>query len=223
MQNISKIRTSHTIKVEDKNHRCWHQGIKQYGFWAIVINDKSWLSIYEQARKHVSNLVLPDYQRQAHLTLSACGLIDKKHFTENKLKQQIRVLQDLELSEFYINLQELDSFETAPYISVGINDELNKIRKALESIRQDDPALEFKPHLTLGFYKQALPIASIREHLLAHSLPSAPALLVDTLCYCTYQTDTIQGKFSIQFELSLKTSLPAHCPPLSTAIFEQEC
>ena len=203
MRNLSNISASHTHKVEDMNPMAWHQGIPSYGFWAIVIEDPVWLSEFDRAREHVADLVLPNYQRRAHLTLSACGLVDEAYFSAIQLEKQIEALGKLSLQPFYIELAGLDSFESAPYISIGKNKTLSHIRRTLESIHQDDPATEYHPHLTLGFYQETYDIEQIKKRLSDHQVISLPPLLIEKLSYCHYQTRQVQGDLQIIDELSL--------------------
>ena len=205
MKNISNMKASHTIRVEDKNYHTWHRGIENYGFWAVLIKQDAWLEAFEYARNHVAHLILPSYLRRPHITLSACGLIDEKHFSHQKLEQQITAIQNLNLSPFHIQQNGLDSFQTAPYIAIQANSSLTIIREKLQHIHQDNPASQYHPHLTLGFFNQAHAIPTVKQALMACQLPSTPPLLVDSIAYCSYQTKEIQGLLNISVELPLSS------------------
>lgn len=205
MQNLTKINAKHTIKVEDKNHYDWHKGIERYGFWAIVIKDEYWLKEFHLARKYISTLVLPNYKRRPHITLSACGLIDSSHFSNDKLQAQVEVLRKQRFKAFSIKLNNLDSFESAPFLSVSKNASLSKIRDTLENVHQDNPALEYTPHLTLGFYDDRYDTTLIRQYLSSYSQSKVSPLRVDRIAFCHYQTNRIQEDFFIEFELPLSS------------------
>lgn len=203
MQNLSASQAKNSIAVSPHDPLNWHQGIEHYGFWAIVVQQEDWLKAFQRARAHVKTLVLPDYQRAPHITLSACGLVDRAHFCEEKLARQIRALEELKLSPFSLESLGLDSFETAPYLSINKHPLLLKIRGTLESICQDNPACDYHPHLTLGFYKQSYSLSTLQRHLSGYTQPVLPSLSVQSLCYCTYQTKEIQGNITIRHTLPL--------------------
>lgn len=203
MPNTLKFKPGRTIQVDNKNPVTWHQGIKQYGFWAIVINNDTWLDTFKKAQAYVKHLVLSDYQRAPHITLSACGLVNDSYFSERKLQQQIDTLHELNLSKFLLNAGKLDSFESAPYISIKPHPKLARLRRLFESIHQDNPAADYYPHLTLGFYNKQYPFEPLHDYLGKYKPSTFPPLLVDTISYCTYQTNQIQGCITTQYEHQL--------------------
>lgn len=60
----------------------WHQGIKHYGFWAIEVTDPLCLKTIGLCQQHLADRLHPHYLRQPHITLSASGLIDEQHFSQ---------------------------------------------------------------------------------------------------------------------------------------------
>ena len=203
MKNTLKFDPRNTIQVDDESPLIWHQGIRQYGFWAIVIDDEAWLDTFSYAQSYVKHLVLPGYQRAPHITLSACGLVDDAHFSKLKLQQQIDTLQALNLSKFEVDAGRLNSFQSAPYISIASHPKLTRLRGLFEAIHQDNPAADYQPHLTLGFYNKPHPFGPLHDYLCQFKAATLPPLVVDTISYCTYQTNQIQGGITTQYEQRL--------------------
>jgi hypothetical protein len=79
------------------NFEEWHLGIPYYGFWAIVIEQPEYLSLISKAQNHLQHFFLPNYSRQAHITLNVCGLMSEDHFSNAALDDQISIIEEMKL------------------------------------------------------------------------------------------------------------------------------
>lgn len=197
------ISENYTHATELTGFSDWHQGIERYGFWAVLIDNPDWLNEFSRAQAHVEAFVHPDYQRIPHITLSACGLIDEAHFSSKKLAQQITCIKSLNIQAFDLEMAQLNSFDAAPYISIKSHPSLGFIRRQLESITRDNPATNYQPHLTLGFYQQRYQKTIVNRHLKAFNTRTLPPFQVKRLYYCSYLTADIHGALSLEHFIDL--------------------
>ena len=197
------ITKAFTQAIDNRSFQEWHQGIKRYGFWAILIDSPAWKDEFSRAQAHVADLVHPNYRRTPHITLSACGLVSERYFSEAQLSKQIASIKSLDLPSFDLELTEIDSFDTAPYLAIKQHPLLNIIRTGLEATISDSPAPEYCPHLTLGFYQNAYHRKSVGRQLKQFRNSTIPPLRVNSISYCTYQTKDIQGELSLEHSIHI--------------------
>jgi 2'-5' RNA ligase len=190
------LTTPKTVPCLDRNFVEWHNGISHYGFWAVVINDLNWIELWNAARTHIKRFIHPGYQRAPHITFIACGLIDQNHFSMEQLKLQYRVLGETMIPPFYLKVSSLNSFTTAPCLMIEDPAEaLKQIREHLSKISKEDTPVQYRPHITLGFYRDAFSTVEVAECLARFKYTSIKPMLVTELFYCVYETKEIQGRF----------------------------
>lgn len=194
----------HTTASCDRDFKEWHLGIPNYGFWAILVDSPKLLSVVSEAQTQLQPFFLPGYTRQAHITLNACGLLSKTHFSQAKLEQQINTLEDLNLSPFDISLDHINSFSTAAYISVfDTSKTLHKINKALDQIVSDSTPDNYTPHITLGLYREKFECKHVAEEILKLEPFDELRFKVSKIQFCRYETSNIQGPIEVIKELEL--------------------
>ena len=187
----------------------WHQGIKHYGFWAIEINHLDCLRYITASKKILADKLHPNYLRQPHITLSASGLIDEKHFTPDVLQQQRQKLEQANLCSFPLYLSSAHSFTTAPYLSIqDPGESLKTIRTLLHSISLGQNATPYVPHVTLGFYDNAYQTSNILKKISAIQFPTT-VFSVNEIVFARYNTDEIQGRYQVLHRLPLNPSQEA--------------
>jgi 2'-5' RNA ligase len=176
----------------------WHRGIERYGFWAVLVDDRDWLELLETARSHVGQLIHPGYQRAPHITVAACGLLSEEHFSRQLQRRQAAALTEEKVPPFLLGAGALDSFASAPYITVeDPAGSLAGLRSILATISKEDSPGNYKPHITLGLYQEAFETQSVASHLQAFRLPPVRQLLVTELAFCAYETSNVQGPFAV--------------------------
>lgn len=198
------ISQTKTDALVDENFSDWHRGIPFYGFWAIIIRNKQWLTFIQETQAELSHYFLPGYARQAHITLNACGLLDERHFSKAKLEAQCAALDKKVLSHFPISLGSVNSFSTAAYISIADpQGHLDQINTVLQKIATDSAPLKYTAHLTLGLYRDHFNTRELASKLSRITVPTLPPIQVTEIQFCKYQTQSIQGKIQALFSMPL--------------------
>ncbi len=184
----------------------WHQGIKHYGFWAIEVTDPLCLKTIGLCQQHLADRLHPHYLRQPHITLSASGLIDEQHFSQDCLQQQIHALKTHKIKPFSLYLTEAHSFSSAPYLAIkDPSASLQSIRKCLHGICAGEEGSEYVPHVTLGFYKHAYPTPKICTQLSTASTLHCKEkqFKVNEIIFARYNTREIQGRYQVLHRIPL--------------------
>lgn len=182
----------------------WHQGIPFYGFWAIEINHQDCLQRIEHCKKLLADKLHPHYLRQAHITLSASGLLSDNHFSNSSLLQQIEKIKDSNIPAFSLNLAEPNSFTTAAYLSIqDPSNSLSVIRNVLHNISHAQDASDYTPHATLGFYDQVYKISDLFKPIKQKDFPPIE-FPVTEIVFARYNTHEIQGRYQVLHRIPLK-------------------
>lgn len=206
----SFLSAANTIPHSRRDFAEWHNGISHYGFWAALVEAADWLELVEAARLHVRQFIHPGYQRAPHITVAACGLLSEEHFGSRLKGLQADALAGAEISPFCLTANGLDSFTSAPYITVeDPAGALGRIRLILNGIsKEDNPPARYRPHITLGLYQGAFQTRAVADHLKAFRPPPVKPLRVTELAFCSYETSRIQGPFVVLERVALDVSNP---------------
>jgi 2'-5' RNA ligase len=181
----------------------WHQGIKHYGFWAIEILNQDCVQQIQLSQEQLADKLHSNYLRQPHITLSASGLRNEQHFTQDSLQRQIKNLKESNFSSFSLYLSKAHSFTTAPYLSIRDPfNYLDKIRELLNSICVAEDANEYTPHVTLGFYDQAYQTAELFKRLSCLNIHNKK-FTVKEIVFAQYNTHEIQGQYKVLHRITL--------------------
>jgi len=198
------ISASKTIPHCERDFAEWHRGISHYGFWGVLVEDQGWLELFEAARSHVERFLHPGYRRAPHITVAACGLLSEEHFSPTLQRRQTTALNEANVPPFFLMTGMLDSFASAPYITVEDPDgSLDELRSILATISQEDNPADYKPHITLGLYQEAFETLRVANHLREFRSVSTRQLSVTELAFCVYETGDIQGPFSVVERVAL--------------------
>ena len=136
------------------------------------------------------------------------------YFSAKQLRRQWKALREAEISPFYLDIGSLDSFTTAPYLTIkdpkGI---LDKIRGCLRVISKEDTLSQYQPHITLGFYRDAFDTVEVSKCLARFEYAPTKPIPVTELSFCVYETKEIQGCFKAVkcVELGMNRQKSAGC------------
>jgi hypothetical protein len=187
-----------TIAHQDRDFVEWHSGTRFYGFWAVVIDWPEWIAFFNSAHAHVKRFIHQGYQRGPHITITACGLLDERHFSNVLLNRQLAAFKRSRIASFPLHIGPLDSFSSAPYISIqDPTDALHRIRNRLIATQNDDSLEHYQPHLTIGLYRDSFDATAVVDSLKAFQNPRPEPVTVSKLSFCAYETHTIQGPFRV--------------------------
>ena len=80
-----------------------------------------------------------------------------------------------------------------------------QIRDRLAEISEEDEPVQYQPHITLGFYRDAFSTVEVADCLTRFKYASMKPVLVTELAFCVYETKEIQGQFRIIKRVRLNT------------------
>ncbi len=199
---------THTLATELRDFPEWHHGIRHYAVWTLPVETPAWLERIAYLQQRLAPLLHPGYHRQPHITLFACGLVDNRHFPPHLGHRQAEALRTLKLSTLQVHAGGLSTFTTAPWLGIHTRDSsLSLIRRTLAGVApEDSPARDYRPHITLGFYRHSRRLNDIHTRLAAveRELPPLPPLPVKRLQWCHYATNEIQGRLAVKDSIELK-------------------
>lgn len=194
----SLAEATHTFANEDRDFPEWHGGIARYGFWAVVVDCPHWQALFGAAGRHLAAHVLAGYRRQPHITVAAAGLLDEAHLSVALRQRQAGAIRAAGEGAFDLHAGPLDSFTGSPHVAIrDPSGALLRLRTRLHAIACHDPPATYRPHLTIGLYRHAFPLAHMHRHLATFRVPPVAPLRVRGISFCAYATHELQGRFEI--------------------------
>ena len=203
--------TPTTIPSEIRDFPEWHRGRDMYTVWVLPC-DEDWTvqEKYNAARAHLNGYLLEPYRRQPHITLFVCGfLVEEPHynddFTRAQLDAQAQALGKAQIQPFEIEIGDLNSFASAPFLDVHDPDGgIQRLREVLSYGAREFRTAPYRPHLTIGLYADAFPSAEVLARMAAFS--SEPVRWrVDQVTFATYRADQFAGELRYQYKVRLKS------------------
>ena len=189
----------------------WRKGRSHYAVWAIDVDTPALRSAIAAMRAHLADHLLPDYRRQAHVTLHLCGFpaatanLDDD-FPAAMLQDQIAALKTSAPPPFVVEIGNPDSFASAAYFSVDdCAHGILATRRALAGNRHPDETFPYTPHVTCGQYRHELPLATLTRHMTACDTGLPARLRVDRLTLMAYEAAIIGGPLTNLCEFDLAT------------------
>jgi 2'-5' RNA ligase len=201
-----------TLPTKNGDYEGWHRGRKEYAAWTIDIQDQPVQSRFDAARAHLSDFLLKPYCRQAHVTLFMCGfLVDVERFDDDfstdRLERQLWALKEARLAPFEIEIGEVDSFATAPFLEVlDVTDGIEKIRNVLSSTHSEIRETGYVPHVTLGLYSGRFARKMVAERISSLCPESRIIYWVDEIHLMTYSAFEIAGPLKRHCAIHLEQS-----------------
>jgi 2'-5' RNA ligase len=205
--NQDFINAAATIAWDDIDFNEWHGGVKHYGFWALIIDDSEWLEAVNQAASYLSPYVLAGYRRQPHVSLIAGGLMSDQNYSAASINKHKQALIKANISPFSISLAGLDSFTSAPYLTV-VDDSgsLEYLRAQLLASASEDNLDSYQAHITLGLYNGEFSTIALGKTITGFDAPVVKPLIVSEVKFCSYQTNDIQGRITVLDSIEFNNS-----------------
>lgn len=199
MQDTLTPSAATTIRNVQRDFPEWHLGRPHYVLWALDVDLEPVRQRVAAAQNHLATRLLAGYLRQPHITLSLCGFpsaapCQLDDFGAETLQQQIDALHLLRPEPFAIGIGALDGFSSAPYLSVSDSDgHIERLRASLDVCPHPLARNDYRPHVTIGLYADAWPLAEIEAEL-AGFAPGAPLRVeVSRLSLLAYVSAQIGG------------------------------
>ncbi|MBF6629751.1 MAG: 2'-5' RNA ligase family protein [Comamonas sp.] len=193
-----------TQPCEDRDFVDWHRGCPWCAVWLVWLGAPQWQARVEQARSALQPWLLPRYARQPHISLAYRGLMcgaqthSAAEFGRAQLRADIACLHSLQLAPWEIRVQGSDSFSTVPYLAASDAGSLQAVHQALTP-HMPAPDWRYVPHVTLGHYAQAVPMADMVRTLQSAVHGQAPMVeTVQQLWLARYRTHDIAGPLALE-------------------------
>ena len=178
----------------------WHLGRPRYALWALDVDMAPVRQRVQAAQRHLADFLLDGYQRQPHITLSLCGFPSEtpRHaddFGLDALRAQLDALRQAQFAPFEIEIGALDSFTSAPYLTVAdAGGHIAALRRCLTGEAGGEPGFTYTPHVTVGLYADAWPTATVQTRLDSFTCGAPLHLRVARVSLMTYAAREIGGE-----------------------------
>ncbi len=188
-----------TLRNERRDFPEWHLGRPAYVLWALEFDAAAVLPHMEAAQRELAPWLLDGYCRQPHITLSLCGFPSAapRHaddFGAERLHAQVRALQRAQPAVFEIEIGGLDTFSSVPYVTVQApGGRLAALRACLVNTDMQGLPDSYVPHVTVGLYAGAWPLAEVQTQLRRCVLPAPVRVPVTGVSLLSYAAAEIGG------------------------------
>lgn len=203
------IEGSHTVCNVRRDFSEWHLGRSPYVFWGLDVDVPAIREIVARAALHLDGYLLDGYTRHPHVTLDLCGFpcarpTHPDEFSPDLLARQCSALRAADLSVFEIDVVGLSSFSSAPFLSVA--DPGGFIATVRRCLAVDGNARlfgDYVPHVTVGLYGGAWPVADVADRLTNFSAGERTRCLIERISLLAYEPTEIGGPLACLADYSL--------------------
>lgn len=212
-----------TLRNAQRDFPEWHLGRPHYAVWALDVDVPAIRQRMASAARHLSGLLLADYCRQPHVTLSLCGFPSAcpEHaddFGAAALTAQLAALRQAQPRPFDLEVGAQASFASAPYLAVqDAGGHIAVLRDCLAGGSLKEFGDPYVPHVTVGLYADAWPISAVQARLTRFADTEALRLRISGISLLSYASAHIGGalacmaRYDFQSE-TLRWTDPPLCP-----------
>ncbi len=206
----SFIQCSHTIPTIKREYPEWHQGRARFCVWAILLDQPAVQERLDRVQQGLKDFLVWPYQRQAHVTLSACGFWQPDprvvkpeqydNFSSELLDRQLQALDRLSVKPFQLEVGGLNSFSSAPYLEVAVKGEqLSALRSCMPGYFEEIREVEYTPHVTVGCYRDRFKTESVVSCINAFGFSELSVVVdVNELALLSYSASDIGSPLVIE-------------------------
>ena len=188
-----------TLRNERRDFPEWHLGRPAYVLWALEFDTAAVLPRMQQAQAQLADLLLDGYCRQPHVTLGLCGFPSAApahgdDFGADLIHTHVQALQRAQPAAFEIEIGGLDSFSSVPYFTVHAPaGQLAALRACVADPHRHGAADGYVPHVTVGLYADAWPLAAVRSRLAHCEVGAVLRVTVSGISLLSYAASEIGG------------------------------
>ena len=199
---LSALPEVFTVRNVRRDFVEWHLGRTAYVLWALDFDTAALLPRMHAAQAQLADLLLDGYCRQPHITLSLCGFpsnspVHADDFGPELIQAQVQAVRELHLAPFEIEIGGLDTFTSVPYFTVTeTSGQLAAVRACLTARGAQAASGDYVPHVTVGLYADAWPLAAVQARLKDCVLPEPVRVPVRGISLLSYQAADIGGALS---------------------------
>lgn len=196
--------TIRTIACEDRDFTEWRGGSEHVLVWAVLLDDDGVRAAVESARSHWSDVLLPRYERQPHITVGYGGLVpasgvpplDLMYPPEQAAADRAAV-EALNLAPFDVEISGWDAFQMGPFLRARAP-ELAMLATTL----REDNIRPYIPHVTIGHWAVSTPMSDVGARASQWQWP-AITVQVSRLSLLRYDAADIAGPLTEVGSVSL--------------------
>ncbi len=177
----------------------WRKGRQRYAVWAVDVDHASLRAATAQLRHALDDCLLPEYRRQPHITLRIGGFpAPERGFDDDyapaDFSRHLDALVRAQIHPFRITVGLPHTFPSAPYLSVvDRTSGLARLRHAFPGEEPGGADFRFVPHVTVGLYRQRVPVGQVIERMATCPGLSPIPLEVRQITLMTYEASVISG------------------------------
>jgi len=200
-----------TLASVQRDFAEWRKGRTHYAVWAIDVDTPALRAASAAMHEHLADCLLPDYRRQAHVTLHLCGFPAAVSNLDDDypaaiLQEQIAALQAGAPPPFTLEIGSPNTFTSAAYFSVDdCSDGIRTARRALAGSRNPKKSFPYTPHVTCGLYGSEYPLTTLLPRMAACKTNLPVRLQIDRLTLMVYEAAIIGGPLTSLCEFDLTT------------------
>lgn len=192
-----------TLAAIDADFTRWHGGCRTAAVWVVEVDTPEVRAAVEAMRECLSDLLLPRYERQPHVTVAFGGLLPEPGtaptgvlYPEDLQELHAARIAELDVAPFTVRAQGWGLFTSVPYLAVSAP-ELAALHEALikERPANADFAPDYVTHITAGHFGVEVPLAVVRDRLRNFDYPAID-LPINHLTLAHYATSDIAGPLS---------------------------
>ena len=187
----------------------WHRGRRTYAVWVIGMESPAIKSICSSAQTHLSEFLIPSYQRQPHVTVFVGGFLnDTRRFnddyTMDDLQNHLQRLTGARIRPFDIAVGGINSFAAAPFLEViDVDGGIDGIRRIFSAAFSELRWSAYVPHVTLGLYKDRFDTRSLAARFSAFGAAEQLRARIDRIWLATYTAGVIGGPLVMTHQVAL--------------------
>lgn len=208
MQNNKDTCTStphHTILADIEGFKDWHKGRARYCVWMYRLDDVGIRQKLTHLAAAISTALGTAPIHHFHVTLFASGFLSTSiryndDITPDTISRQIDAAKALTHTQPHLVMTGLEA--NAYGVFIALEDQsptTGHIRNALTHISGEVPRDSFMPHITLGNYLQAYPLARVKAMLKTLLVPDFPL----TIPHCHLELVTLDATTPLRPDIGL--------------------
>ena len=152
-----------TVACEDRDFTEWRGGAQHVLVWAVDVDVPEVRAMIASARQRWADVLLPRYDRQPHVTIGYGGPMPAdgpapmdEVYTAERVEEAHAAVEALRLQPFEVRIGGWGSFQMSPFVAARAP-ELEALAEALGEGRERP----YVPHVTIGHYGVAVPLAEV--------------------------------------------------------------
>jgi 2'-5' RNA ligase len=189
-------RLSETLWVDDVDHAAWRRGRERFAVWLVDADIAPVRERVAAARGWLADFIGLS-RRRPHVTVAVAGFLDgmgseADYCRPDRRARAAACLARLDMPSFVLTVGGIDSFDSAAFLRVeDPGGHLSVLRDLLDG--EGGGSEPYMPHVTVGTYRRAFPIADVAARLDGFTADEPIALPVSRITLAAFDARDIGG------------------------------